>query len=224
MLIIVQARFNSSRLPGKILTTINDIPLIKYITERLCTYFDKSKIIVATSKNKEDDRIVLFCKDNNLSFHRGSLNDVAGRMLETARINNARSFVRINGDSPLLDPKIVKKAIQIYKNGNYDLVTNVYPRSFPIGQSVEVIKTSTFEKAYSKMSLQAEFEHVTYYYYHNHDKFSIKNFKNDRDLSDLRLVVDTAEDLKRISIIINKMNKPYIKYTMNDIIKMYPYT
>ena len=68
---------------------------------------------------------------------------MASRLYETAKANKAKFFVRISGDSPLIDPKIIDKAIKIsHKQGKYDIITNVFPRTFPKGQSVEVIKTS----------------------------------------------------------------------------------
>ena len=63
------------------------------------------------------------------------------RLYETANMNKAKYFVRINGDSPLIDPKLIDKAIKISKKKKgYDIITNVFPRTFPKGQSVEVIK------------------------------------------------------------------------------------
>ena len=107
-------------------------------------------------------------------------------------------------------------------NGEYDLVTNILPRSYPAGQSVEVIRASTFEKVYEKMSRPDHFEHVTKYYYEHSDEFRIKNFSNDKDLSSYRLVVDTPEDLKRIEKIIGTMTRPHTEYSLDDFIELYP--
>ena len=134
---------------------------------------------------------------------------------------NANAFIRISGDSPLIDPKIINLAIECFKNGDYDLVTNTFPRSFPIGQSVEVIKTNTFEKVCQKMTKLDELEHVTKYYYENSDEFRTKNFSNDKDLSSYRLVVDTPEDLKRIEKIIGSMTRPHTEYSLDDFIELY---
>ena len=97
----------------------------------------------------DDDKIENFCIEKDIPCFRGPLEDVAKRMLDAAQYYKKDAFVRINGDSPLIDPCIISNAIKIYQNKNYDLVTNVFPRSFPIGQSVEVIRTSTFNKMYN---------------------------------------------------------------------------
>tara|TARA_B100000315_G_C14514073_1_gene558378 strand:- start:695 stop:1342 length:648 start_codon:yes stop_codon:yes gene_type:complete len=211
---------SSTRSPGKVLHQINGKPLIEYLITRLKFNFH-GKICCATSDQTSDDAIEKLCIINKIPCFRGSLEDVAKRMVNTVNFLNVDAFVRINGDSPLLDPKIVERAIKIYQNGQYDLVTNSFPRSFPIGQSVEVIKTSTFEKTYAKMSLPDEFEHVTHYYYNHPDEFRIKNFKNNRDLSKYSLVVDTPEDLNQMKKIIGSMTKPHIEYGLDELIELY---
>ena len=219
--LLVQARLNSSRLPRKVLLEVYKKPLIKYLVSRL-NGITHDKICIATSDQPVDDEIDGFCKENNISCFRGSLEDVAKRMLDAAKHYSADAFVRINGDSPLMDPKVIEEGIEIYQNSDYDLVTNTFPRSFPVGQSVEVIRTSTFEKAYQNMSTINHFEHVTKYYYEHPDDFRIQNFTNNRDLSKYRLVVDTPEDLIRIEKIIGSMTKPHTHYNFEELIELYP--
>jgi len=219
--IIIQARLNSSRLPKKVLTKINGTPLLGYLTERLLCFFDKSKILIATSELKGDDDIVSFCKKQKINTFRGSLDDVSKRLIDAANFLKAKSFVRINADSPLLDPLIINKALDLYSNGEYDLVTNVFPRSYPIGQSVEIIKTKEFEKTYSLMCNDHHFEHVTSYFYENPSSFKIKNFQKNKNLSHFKFAVDTNEDFKKFHKIIAKMDKPHINYDLNDLIKLH---
>ena len=74
------------------------------------------------------------------------------------------------------------------------------------------------------MSQHDDFEHVTKYYYEHPSEFRIKNFRNNRDLSKYRLVVDTPEDLNRIENIIGSMSKPYTEYNFDELLKLYPVT
>ena len=201
---------------------VNGIPLLGYLINRLAKTNDKTKIIIATSDKLIDDPIENFCLERNILCFRGPSFDVAKRMLLAAKHFTVDNFVRINGDSPLIDCALVNCAVDIFHNGDYDLVTNTFPRSFPVGQSVEVIRTSTFEKAYQKMTKPDEFEHVTKYFYGHPDEFKIYNFKNETDLSHYRLAVDTAEDLKHFEKIIDLMDRPYTEYSMNDVIALYP--
>ncbi len=219
--IIVQARLSSKRLPKKVLKKITGKYLIDYLIERL-QRVNNANFAIATSSEPTDDAISNYCKDHNISCFRGSLKNVSKRMLDAATFYNANYFVRINGDSPLIDSAIIEHGINIFVNGNYDLVTNVFPRSYPIGHSVEVIRTSSFKIAYNKMFEDDHFEHITRYYYENSSDFKIKNFTNDKDLSRYRLVVDSREDLARMKKIINKMSKPHYNYNLNELISLYP--
>ncbi len=221
MIIIVQVRMNSSRLPKKVLHRIYGKPLLEYLVSRIVAKI-KYKLCIATSNHAQDNQIENICIKKNINYYRGSLNDVAKRMLDTAKSFDADAFVRINGDSPLIDPMIIKQGIKIYQSSDCDLITNTFPRSFPTGQSVEVIRTSTFEKIYKKMSQPAHFEHVTKYYYDNPDQFKIKNYKNKQNLSCHRMAVDTPEDLIRMKKIIGSMTKPHTEYSLDELIELYP--
>ena len=157
-----------------------------------------TKLVVSSSLKKSDDNLVAYLKKNKIKLFRGNLENVAMRLYETARKNQAKFFVRISGDSPLIDPKLIDKAITISKKEKkFDIITNVFPRTFPKGQSVEVIKTSIIKK-YSKNFSKLDKEHVTKYFYDNSNKFLIKNFKFNGKNKIIKLSVDTKKDLKGI--------------------------
>ena len=219
--VIVQARMSSQRLPNKVLTMINGKPLLQNLLERLTHCSSIDQIVVATSEDKSDDPIAVFCHEYGALCFRGSLQNVAKRFYMALEKYNLDAFVRVCCDSPMLDQKLIEQGVKLF-NRECDLVTNTLPRSYPVGQSVEVVSSSTFKKIYEKMSRPDHFEHVTKYYYEHSDEFRIKNFSNDKDLSSYRLVVDTPEDLKRIEKIIGSMTKPHTEYSLDDFIELYP--
>lgn len=198
MLCIVQARSNSKRFKNKVLYPIYGTPLIQHVVNRIKRSKKMTKLVVSSSLKKSDDNLVAYLKKNKIKLFRGNLENVAMRLYETARKNQAKFFVRISGDSPLIDPKLIDKAITISKKEKkYDIITNVFPRTFPKGQSVEVIKTSIIKK-YSKNFSKLDKEHVTKYFYDNSNKFLIKNFKFNGKNKIIKLSVDTKKDLKGI--------------------------
>ena len=202
MLAIIQARTNSKRFPKKVLHLIKGRPLIQHVIERVKKSKRVTDIIVATSKNKSDDNLVSFLKKNKTKHFRGSLVNVASRFLRIAQKKNKKYFIRISGDSPLICPKIINRAIKLHKkNPKYDLITNIFPRSFPHGQSVEIIKTSILENNIKKMN-KFELEHVTQFFYRNCLEFLIKNFLSTGKNDSIKLAVDTRRDLKNILKII----------------------
>mgnify|MGYP001223501309 FL=1 len=208
MLCIIQARSNSKRFKNKVLHLIYGIPIIQHVVSRVKRSKKTTKLIVSSSFKKSDDNLISYLKKNRIKFFRGDLENVAMRLYETAKINKAKSFVRISGDSPLIDPKLLDKAIKIsQKEKKYDIITNVFPRTFPKGQSVEVIKTSIIKK-YSKNFSKLDKEHVTKYFYDNSNKFLIKNFTFNGKNKIMKLSVDTKKDLKDI---LKKFNKKKFK-------------
>ena len=205
MLAIIQARTSSKRFNNKVLFPINGIPLIKHVVNQAKKSKKITTIIVATSKDKTDDKFTKYLKKESILCFRGELNNVALRLYKLANKKKAKYFVRINGDSPLIDHKIIDRAITISKKmkKKFDIITNVYPRTFSKGQSVEIIKTNILKKNITNFS-DSEKEHVTKYFYKNSRKFRIKNFTFKGKKKIMKMSVDTKKDLKNILQILKK--------------------
>lgn len=206
MLCILQSRMSSRRLPGKMMMDFNGRPLLGRVLDRLSASIKISKIVIATSVDESDDKIEEFSKREGFFCYRGSLNDVAGRFLGAATQENAPAFVRINGDSPFIDPRIVDFAICLFELGNADLVTNVLTRTFPKGQSVEVLLTETFAKSYNKLCDSLQREHVTKLYYDEPGEYRITSFTSGGDFSNVNMCVDTDEDKRAVVNALEKVN------------------
>ena len=170
---IIQARMSSDRLSGKVLKNVAGKPLLQYILERLRKCSTIHQIVVTTSDNRTDDPIAEYCRENNTVCFRGPLQNVAKRFYMALEKYNLDAFVRVCCDSPMLDQKLIEQGVKLF-NRECDLVTNTLPRSYPVGQSVEVVSSSTFKKIYEKMSTPDHFEHITKYYYEMPDEFDEK--------------------------------------------------
>lgn len=216
---VIQARMSSKRLPGKTLKKINNLPVLKILLNNLKKSKKIKKIVVATSKNSEDKKIIKYCKINKINFYIGPLHNVFNRLLACAKYYKFKYFIRINGDSPFIDFKLIDKLILINsKKKNYDIYTNVFPRSFPKGQSIEIIKTSSMEGLNYKLN-KSQQEHVTKYFYENSKKFKIYNFNNLANNSRFNLSIDCKSDLRKFRQIFKRYNiNKY--YTYNKLIKL----
>ena len=137
MLAVIQARSSSKRFKNKINYEIFEKRLIWYVVESVKKSKYISKIVVSTSVKRSDDDLVKYLKKNNINYFRGNLENVADRLLNTSKKFKKKNFVRICGDSPLLDNKVIDKAIKIFQSKKYDLVTNTFPR---ISQKVSLLK------------------------------------------------------------------------------------
>src|SRR4051794_2173021 len=110
---VVQARSGSTRLPGKVLREVGGRPLLAYLLERLEHAVLIDGVVVATSDDASDDSVVAFCRTVGADCHRGPVADVAGRILGAVRERDLDAFVRISGDSPLLDQGLVDRAVAL---------------------------------------------------------------------------------------------------------------
>lgn len=194
----IQARMSSKRLPGKVLKKIKKKEILKFLINRLKARLKNIDIIVLTSKNYTDKKIVSFCKRNKYKYQTGPLYNVFSRFKQSLKNSNVDGFVRITGDSPLLNINLLKKMVLLFKKNKYDIVTNVFPRSYPIGQSAELIKKKVFMNVDEKKLNKFEKEHIFQYFYKNSKKYKIYNFSNYKDFSHKNLSINTKLDLIKL--------------------------
>ena len=196
--IAIQARMSSSRFPEKVLNPLCGMPMLMW-TINYCRQINLP-LFVLTSTDKSDDQLIGMLEKNYVSYYRGSLENVVSRYLSFMKEHQVKKVVRISGDSPLINPDVILKVIaQDQELANADLTTNVFPRSFPKGQSVEVIPRKSLELLRDRSLSESDIEHVTPYFYANYKEFKINNLNNTEDLSSINLSVDTKEDLLRVN-------------------------
>ena len=147
---IIQARMGSTRLPGKVLMGVNGRTLLAYQLDRISKSKKLNKVVIATSTLEKDDVIEAFCKDYGVDCYRGSENDVMSRYYECAKKYNPDTVVRMTADCPLIDPEIIDKVVQKFKDNNVDYCANTVPpetSKFPDGSDIEVFSMKALERA-----------------------------------------------------------------------------
>lgn len=214
---VIQARMNSSRFPGKVLRPLAGKPMLAYIVESL-QHADLDAIVVATSNHSSDNAIGRWCLSNGVHCYRGSIDDVANRLHAAGRGSHLEAIVRVSGDSPLLDHRIVNEGVRRFRESDADVLTNVFPeRTCPYGQSVEVISLDALERALPLMGPE-DHEHVTLALYR--DGFEVEGFDLGEDLSGPSFAVDTPEDGNRIEALIDQMTKPHWEYDVRELLEL----
>lgn len=196
---------SSARFPGKMLAPLRGLPVIAHVISRVGMALPRERIVVVTSTEASDDPLALYVQDAlGVAVFRGELDNVAGRFQACLKRFPCEWFVRICGDSPVLDPLLLAALLEYAENGaEVDLVTNVQRRTFPPGQSVEVVRSPRFLALNPDRLTADEKEHVTLHYYRHPESFRIHGFvSNNRDIADYRLVVDTLADLQHIEEIL----------------------
>ena len=214
MLAIIQARMSSKRLPGKSLMMLNNKEILKRVIQQVKKSKQIKKIIVATSKHYKDKAIIKLCKKEKVKYYAGNLQNVASRFNHIAKTQTDTSFIRVCADSPFLDFKLIDKFINIFKKNNFDILTNVFKRTFPKGQSIEIFRSSIFLKYYKMIKSKKDKEHVTSYFYKNYKLFKIKNIKNKKNFSKINMSIDTIKDFFIAEIFLknNEFKKQYISW------------
>ena len=191
---LVQARMGSTRLPGKVLKSIVGKPMIELLLARLSQSSELDEIVVATSKEKQNDQLQSVVESLGYKCTRGSEKDVLNRFYNSAKSLKADIIVRITGDCPLLDSALVDQCIQGYKQAKVDYFSNTDPATYPDGLDVEVMSFASIERANNETSSAFDREHVTPYI-RNSASFSKSSIQHIEDLSDQRWSVDEPEDL-----------------------------
>jgi len=221
---IIFSRMQSKRLPGKAMIDILGKSLLERVIERTQKINLIDHISVATSNLTQDDIIYNYAISKGIDIYRGDENDVAMRAFETGSFFKYDCFVRICGDRPFFDGKIVDELIRIHKKNKNDLTTNMFPRTIPSGFTVEIINMSTLNKVIEHTTDKHNREHITNYIYTNPKEFKIENiehFKNTNfDFKTLNLTVDTIDDIEKTEYIARELKNKNQYNDLDEVIKL----
>jgi spore coat polysaccharide biosynthesis protein SpsF len=217
---IVQARFSSSRLPGKVLKTILGKEMLWHQVNRIQCSKMIDKLVVATSNHGSDDSIEKMCKENYIECFRGDLNNVLDRFYQCALQYNPRHIVRLTGDCPLTDPGLIDETIEKHLETNSDYTSNCIPPSYPDGLDVEVVKFKALKKAWQFAKMPSELEHVMPYIRSHTEIFKNYTLTSKKDLSAHRWTVDGPEDFEFVEKIYLELFKKNKNFNMQDILNL----
>ena len=108
-LIVIPARYNSSRFPGKPLADINGKSMISRVWDKCIKVAGPENVIVAT----DDDRIMIHCVKNCINVEMTNSNCLTGtdRLYEIAQKTNSDIYINVQGDEPLISTKDIKAVI-----------------------------------------------------------------------------------------------------------------
>ena len=218
ILAILQARFSSSRLPGKVLKPILGKPMLLHQIERLQHSQMIDKLVVATSDDASDDAIELMCLESGVEVFRGSLGNVLDRFYQCAMPYNPDHVVRLTGDCPLADWVIIDNMVQYYLDEGLSYVATSL--NFPDGLDAEAMTMEALASAKKNAVLPSELEHVTQYINNNPSKFKSRHFDFEQDLSHFRWTVDEPEDFVLVEKIYQALYEGDPLFLTNDILNL----
>tara|TARA_Y100001968_G_C19439964_1_gene761954 strand:- start:2742 stop:3464 length:723 start_codon:yes stop_codon:yes gene_type:complete len=219
--ILIQARLSSNRLPAKACLDIFGVPMLGFIIQR-CKLLSLP-IYILTSTNNEDDYILEIGKKYRVDeVYRGSLEDVRSRFLEFSLTKGLTHIIRLTGDNPLIDPFLIKNALDFSINKGYEYVS-YDPKIMIEGLNPEIFTVSSLIESQENSKDCLDIEHVTPWIKKNKSTLYVpipEHIINNIELSSsISFTVDLFEDyIKIINLLIQIPHKDLYKKDLLSII------
>lgn len=222
VIVAIQARMGSKRLPNKALRKIGEQTVLEHVIERTLRSKEADQVVLATTSKPKDDVLVKIAKKWNIGHFRGSESDVLGRLYNTAKKFNADALFRITGDSPLTDPLLIDQLICEFRKRESKIAfaTTCLPLTFPEGFTMEIISFETLTRLIKLLKKPEEREAFAIYLSKAKREFPRYNLRRDEDASNIRLSLDYPEDFTLINKIFDHFAKRDIKnFGLDDIVE-----
>ena len=231
--LVIQARMNSTRFPNKIISDLSGAPLIERILQRVKKVKKIGKIIIATTKKREDDILVGIAKSNRVEIFRGSENDLVDRYYQAVKGKNVGHILRLPGDNPIPDPTEYNRLINYHLKTNNDFSSNIcnfMKNGYPDGFGVEIFTANSLKRIWRSEKRKKFREHITlnFYDYKKNKKNSKFNFKIGtvkcpKKISRPKLVFDV--NYYKDYIFIKQIYEYFLpqkkNFTASDVVKWY---
>jgi len=225
MVIIVQARMASTRLPGKVMLPVLGKTILGLMIERLQMIQHQATVVIATSVNPEDDIIEQEAHLLNIPCYRGDQNNLLDRHYQAALQHNAGVVLKIPSDCPLIDPQAIDRVLTYFfeQDTRPDYVGNLHPATWPDGNDVEIMTMACLKQAWENAEKNLELEHTTPYIWENPQLFSIGNVSWETGLDysmSHRFTIDYQEDYLFIKRVFEELYPVNKSFSCNDILDL----
>jgi len=204
---VIQARTNSSRLPGKVLLPVKGMPLVVLAARRAAN--TGRQVIVATSLETTDDFLAETLQIHGISSYRGSLDNTLERFVTALEdYNDETPVFRLTADNVLPDGALLDEIEQYFIEHHLDyLCCNGEKSGLPYGMSVELTRLRHLRDAAASTTCKYDQEHVTPYI---RRKFGEYYFEKYRELSNghFRCTVDCLDDYLAIQQLFSDIDDP----------------
>ena len=158
---IVQARVGSTRLPGKVLETLGDAPVLEHVLRRCQAIEGVDEVVCATVDGHDGDAVAALADQLDVAVYRGPECDVLARYHGAAHAVGADVVMRVTSDCPLIDPEICAAVLKLRLEAGADYAANNMPPSWPHGLDCEAFTRDALEEAAATATAAEDHEHVT---------------------------------------------------------------
>lgn len=205
--VLIQSRLSSSRLPGKALLPICDLPMVVLAAKRATNTGLDVKVL--TSLDPSDDAICESLEKYGIEYYRGSLDNVLKRFNDYLDdYDDSEKIFRLTADNVLPDGAMLDEMEEAFDNLNADILACDSVKSFmPYGVSAELTTVGWIRKAFKNTKNAHDTEHVTPYIY-RHGVSSYFNSKIIRGYPNLRVTIDSFDDYLSVRCLFAGSNDP----------------
>jgi spore coat polysaccharide biosynthesis protein SpsF len=208
-LAFLQARMGSSRLPGKVLMSIQGQTILERAIRRLRAARLLDGVVVLTTELQQDELVVQEARRAGADVYRGSELDVLSRFQEASEVFHPDLVIRATADNPLIDIGSVDRIITALRRSDLDYCMET---GLPIGAATEVMTAFALAKVDSIATEPPHREHVTLYIKEHPVEFRVAFPEAPGDVRrpDFRITVDTVEDFESVrQVICRRPDEPY---------------
>ena len=226
--LIIPVKYNSERLPGKILCNINGKLQIERIIERaLQSQYIDQIILAIINENNESEKILEWYNNSKyniegfrkIDYFIGEYNNIIKRCLNAAEYFNIDIIVDVSQDCTFFDPCLVNRLIERLFIYDADYSTNCITRTFPNGFDIQVYTKEIYKRIYESNEYFWRYSGWNIFYAREkiYPKPKIINLEADilNYFPHWHLCLDTNED----KILIEKIFKHFENYENN----LYPH-
>jgi spore coat polysaccharide biosynthesis protein SpsF len=192
--VIIQARMNSTRLPGKVLFDLAGRTVLSHVLARCAAIGNADVVCCAVSNGRESDPIAEEAESCGVVVTRGSESDVLGRYFHAAETVGADAILRVTSDCPLIDPEVCAGVLDLRQQEDADYACNNTPPSWPHGLDCEAFTMAALKRAYDEATLAEDREHVTPWLRRHEDMKRVNYACPQADWKAQRWTLDYAAD------------------------------
>lgn len=216
----IEARIASTRLPGKVLLEAAGEPLLSHLLRRAQAVHGLADIVVATTTAPADDAIEDCARMSGVRTFRGSEQDVLGRVLAAA--GDVDVIVALTADNPVIDPAIVEHVLDAHLEGGSDITANNFVATYPDGMDVQVVSAQALRLA-ERLSVDAsDREHTTRVLRRLPERFAQVNVRAPDELvyPELSVTVDEIGDYRLVKSIVEQLSPANPLFGCREVIEL----
>ncbi len=159
--VIVQARWGSSRLPGKTLERLGDKTALARCLDRCAAIPGVDVVVCAVPDTPINDPVAQEAASAGATVTRGPEHDVLARYALAAEAVSADLVMRVTSDCPFIDPAVCGRVRDLLLRSGVDYALNAMPIAFPHGLDCDVFPAAWLERAHAEAIAPYDREHVT---------------------------------------------------------------